>query len=563
MSLPAGAIFTGFSVVHPTVFLLIRVVADNGCVFWWIHDLLLSLFMIATLEEFDNLISQMVVSEHRERLDALGIDADYFVSLLRPAMDSIRRERIAQIEEHKKLVCAIAEKHRIIDRLENEVFLQAIENCKLQAQLDMFERGANEPKAVEIPQAISRIISSCPQKDSIVGSESEQSQWLNHYQEIVSQPNHKGYAKEQTSMPNTTIECKPEICPECGCRLDSTEMCIVERRQIWDLPLPIAPIVTEYVRMKGTCQCGCQCKGEFPQEVTAPVSYGANIHALVAYMSTLPSLSFKRMVNILNTVFFLQMSPGSVSNILQRMRKKAAKEMKVICEKKDPAEVAGADAAGTKVDRLQHWVWTFQLEALSYLIADQGCRKTEEEKPLTDDPHQADPRTSGFNAQVENSQAGLMPLLGHLIYQTLSIPDSDWPAKMLELLREAIWLKHISPQGQIPENEVVRLRKELDELMEHSPLVEDEMHQKAIQDIFLELRTEKDDLLQFLTHPVVPADIIALESSAHPIKTKAKVSKQAKNSEGAKSNNPLRFIIQTARENNRDPFVALVELARK
>ena len=156
-----------------------------------------------------------------------------------------------------------------------------------------------------------------------------------------------------------------------------------------------------------------------------------------------------------------------------------------------------------------------------------------------------------------------MPLLGHLIYQTLSIPDSDWPAKMLELLREAIWLKHISPQGQIPENEVVRLRKELDELMEHSPLVEDEMHQKAIQDIFLELRTEKDDLLQFLTHPVVPADIIALESSAHPVKTKAKVSKQAKNSEGAKSNNPLRSIIQTARENNRDPFVALVELARK
>ena len=99
--------------------------------------------------------------------------------------------------------------------------------------------------------------------------------------------------------------------------------------------------------------------------------------------------------------------------------------------------------------------------------------------------------------------------------------------------------------------------------MEHSPLVEDEMHQKAIQDIFLELRTEKDDLLQFLTHPVVPADIIALESSAHPVKTKAKVSKQAKNSEGAKSNNPLRSIIQTARENNRDPFVALVELARK
>ncbi|MGM9868064.1 MAG: IS66 family transposase zinc-finger binding domain-containing protein [Sodaliphilus sp.] len=519
--------------------------------------------MIATLEEFDNSISQKIVAEHRERLDALRIDADYYVSLLRPAMDPLRRERIALIEKYKKLICSIEEKHRIIDRLENEVFLQAIENCKLEAKLDMLERGGDEPKAMEIPPAISRIIGSRPQKDSVVGSKSALSQWSNECQAIVGQPNHKGYSKEQTSMPNTTIECMPEICPECGCRLDSTEMRIVERRQIWDLPLPIAPIVTEYVRMKGTCQCGCQCVGEFPQEATAPVSYGANIHALVGYMSTLPFPSFKRMVNILNSVFFLQMSPGSVSNILQRMRKKAVKEVKAICENKDLAEVAGADAAGAKVDWQQHWVWTFQLEALTYLIAEQGCRKNVEEKPLTDGPHQADRPTSAFNAEVESSQGGLMPILNVLIYQTLTVPDSDWPAKMLEFLHEAIRLKHISPQGRIPENEVVRLRKELDELMEHIPLVEDETHQKSIQDFFLELQTEKDDLLTFLTRYVVPADIIAMESSAHPVKAKAKVSKQAKNSEGAKSYSPLRSIMQTARENNRDPFVALIELARK
>lgn len=48
-----------------------------------------------------------------------------------------------------------------------------------------------------------------------------------------------------------------------------------------------------------------------------------------------------------------------------------------------------------------------------------------------------------------------------------------------------------SPQGRTPDNEVGRIRRELDELMCHCPLVEDETQQKTIKDFFLNLQTKK------------------------------------------------------------------------
>ena len=77
------------------------------------------------------------------------------------------------------------------------------------------------------------------------------------------------------------------------------------------------------------------------------------------------------------------------------------------------------------------------------------------------------------------------------LYLSQTVPDSDWPTKMMTLLREAIHLKHISPQGRTPDNEVGRIRRELDELMCHCPLVEDETQQKTIKDFFLNLQAKK------------------------------------------------------------------------
>lgn len=526
--------------------------------------------MITSVEDLDRMLSRMIVAKHPERLEALGIDAEYIASLLRPAIEMLRRDAVAQIEKYQELVRINLERQRLIDSLKDEVFRKTIEMRKLQSQLDEL-RGRNAeakavPEAVPRPQVTSENSSLPPSKDPI-GFKRTQSLRAKSHRTNGGQLGHKGCTKEQTSMPNRTIECAPEICPECGRRLDFTGMHIAERRQIWDLPLPIAPIVTEYVRMEGTCHCGCQCKGEFPQEATAPVSYGPNVHALVGYMSTLQSIPFKRMVDILNNVFGLQISQGTVSNILQRMRKKAVKEMDAIRQGIGQAQVVGADETGVKIDGKQHWVWTFQTDALTYMTVDKSRGKAVIDKHFPDGLPQSilvtDRHASYFNMEVKGHQVCVAHLLRNLIYLSQTVPDSDWPTKMMALLREAIHLKHISPQGRTPDNENARIRRELDELMSHIPLVEDEAQQKTITDFILNLQPKKEYLLTFLTHPAVPADNNASERSVRPVKTKMKVSGQFKNNDGAESYTALHSIMQTARKNNRDPFAALAELACK
>ena len=522
--------------------------------------------MITSVEDLDKMLARMIVAKHPERLEELGIDTEYIASLLRPTIELLRRDALAQIEKYHELLRINEERQRQIDTLKAEVFRKTVEMRKLQSRLDELQGKREKPKTVDKPQITSENSSLPPSKDPI-GFRRTQSLRQKSERPNGGQPGHKGHTKEQTTLPNKTIECFPDVCPECGRRIDPAGAHIAERRQIWDLPLPIAPIVTEYQSMECTCQCGCHCKGQLPQEATAPVSYGANVHALVGYMSTLQSIPFKRMVDILNNVFGLQMSQGTVSNILQRMRKKAEKEMDAIRSEIEKAEVVGADETGVKINGEQHWVWTFQTEALTYMAVDKGRGKAVIDKHFPEGLPQSilvtDRHSSYFKMDVKDHQICIAHLLRNLIYLSQTVPDSDWPTKMMALLCEAIHLKHISPQGMAPDNEVERIRGELDELMDHIPLVEDEAQQKTIKDFILNLQPKKEYLLTFLTHPAVPADNNASERSVRPVKTKMKVSGQFKNDDGAESYTALHSIMQTARKNNRDPFAALAELARK
>lgn len=520
--------------------------------------------MITSVEDLDKMIARLIVAKHPDRLKRLGIGAEYIASLLRPAIEILRRDAMVQIEKYQALLRISEQRQQLIDDLKDEVFRKTIENRKLRLRLDELQ-GKTIVAPVK-PQVTSENSSLPPTKDPI-GFKRTQSLREKSKRPNGGQPGHKGHTKEQTTLPNHTLTCAPDVCPECGRKVNPEDMHIVERRQVWELPLPIAPVVTEYLKMAGTCRCGCCCKGEFPQEATAPVSYGPNVHALVGYMSTLQSIPFKRMVDILNHVFGLQMSQGTVSNILQRMRKKAETEMACIRAEIEKSEVVGADETGVRINGEQHWVWTFQTDMLTYMTVDKGRGKAVIDKHfpggLPESVLVTDRHSPYFNVDVKDHQVCLAHLLRNLVYLSQTAPDSDWPVNMMELLREAIHLRHISPQGIVDDKDARRIRLRLDELMDTLPKVENEAQQKALKEFLLHLMPKKEFLLTFLTNPKVPSDNNASERAVRPVKTKMKVSGQFKNKDGAESYTNLHSIIQTARKNNRDAFATMVELARK
>ena len=66
---------------------------------------------------------------------------------------------------------------------------------------------------------------------------------------------------------------------------------------------PIKAIFTEYQAFKKTCKCGYQNIPDFPQGITAPVSYGQNIEGLIGYFHARQYLPFSRMQEVFNDIF--------------------------------------------------------------------------------------------------------------------------------------------------------------------------------------------------------------------------------------------------------------------
>ena len=177
-------------------------------------------------------------------------------------------------------------------------------------------------------------------------------------------------------MPDELVACPmPRVCPVCGQPLDPCGISVCERRQVIDIPLPVLKHIKEYVQHQVTCSCGHRVKGIFPDEARATVCFGENIQALVAYLSTTQVIPMKRMTDILGNMFGIEMSQGSVSNILNDMRKRAKRPYEEIRKAIEQAEVTGADETGMRVNGETDWMWTFQTSLVTFLHAAESRKK--------------------------------------------------------------------------------------------------------------------------------------------------------------------------------------------
>lgn len=192
----------------------------------------------------------------------------------------------------------------------------------LKARLAIAEARLN---GVALPQTTSKN-SSLPSSKNSIGVKHTNSLREKSERKTGGQPGHEGttHAPILEEDVNETKKLYPIYCPYCGAPIDESKLTEKEIRFLIDFPTSLLPVVTKYVQLVGKCEnCGKDIKGEFPDVVTAPVCYGPRIEALVAYLSTFQDIPFKRLTEMLDTLFGIPLSQGTVSNMLQRMRKKS------------------------------------------------------------------------------------------------------------------------------------------------------------------------------------------------------------------------------------------------
>jgi transposase/regulator of replication initiation timing len=138
---------------------------------------------------------------------------------------------------------------------------------------------------------------------------------------IGGQSGHKGSSMKMVSNPDVTEEHHPSYCNGCGNDLANIQPEFLGKRQVVDLP-EIIPLVTEHRVYRKVCSCGRETKGTYANGVDAPISYGNNTQALIAYLSARQYIPYKRLEELLRNIFGLNICQGSIKNILDKTSNK-------------------------------------------------------------------------------------------------------------------------------------------------------------------------------------------------------------------------------------------------
>jgi len=376
------------------------------------------------------------------------------------------------------------------------------------------------------------------------------------------QQGHKGITLEMSEHPAEVKEHIPHYCNKCGEVLSGENKEFIGKRQVIDIP-PIIPVITEHRIFKVRCGCGHVQESDYPLEAHSTVCYGPNITAMTGYFHTRQYLPFERMREAFSDLFNLEISSGTLNNMLERLSEKATPVYDSIHDRISSSAVVGADETGVCVNGKNHWAWTFQTQLLTYIFVNfsRGKKAIDEVFPS------GFPKTllihdcwkPYFSVESDSHQICTAHLLRELNYLE-KLYDDDWPESFRELLLEALRLKRKLPDKDIHCicSEREQAEEKLDALLE-KPI--NEKHEKLVT---FRARIEKyrKYLFGFLYRQDVPPDNNGSERAVRNFKVKQKVSGLFRSAKAAQNYAILRSVIDTTRKNNQNALGALMAIAR-
>jgi len=130
------------------------------------------------------------------------------------------------------------------------------------------------------------------------------------------QKGHPGETLRQVETPDIVVDHYPEICASCGAALTTTMATGLIARQVFDLPEPRPPVVTEHRAHLCSCaQCGTRTQAAFPEGVTAPVQYGRRVSAMVVYLLHGHFLPEDRLAEVMRDLFGVSLVPATIARM--------------------------------------------------------------------------------------------------------------------------------------------------------------------------------------------------------------------------------------------------------
>ena len=441
-----------------------------------------------------------------------------------------------------------------LDSAHKEIIVLKKENTVLKERLAVYETPKDSHNS-SIPPTKESLAAQAAKSQKLLATRSlrEKTGKLNG-----GQIGHKGTTLEMASEPDVIVHHQPFFCTRCGNDLSQIEGTIVGVRQSIDIPLPVRPVVTEHQLIGKKCTCGHCTQLDFPKSVRSSISYGTNIRALVTYLSCVQYIPYKRLTEVLRDCYGINISQGTVDNILQDMSCKSLLVYNEIHNRILQSRVVGADETGENINGELRWMWAWQTPKLSYIYSDKSRGKLAIEKHFENGlPNSilvTDRHASYFNMDVADHQICLAHILRELTYLTELDTSQTWSSQLAELIREAIHKRKTELWENIDRTSI------LDKFKNLLITCTDNLHQKIIA-LQKSLTKFKEYVFKFLFDPDVPYENNASERAVRNLKVKQKVSGMFKSETGADTYCQIHSITQTAKKNNQNPFSAILAVA--
>src|ERR1022692_3744979 len=130
------------------------------------------------------------------------------------------------------------------------------------------------------------------------------------------QKGHPGKTLSRVETPDDITNHFPETCSGCGGALTGAIAAGHTARQVFELPEPQPLIVTEHRAHACVCgNCGAETRAAFPEDVTAPVQYGARLAAVVVYLLHYQLLPEKRLVALMADLFGVHLVTATIAGM--------------------------------------------------------------------------------------------------------------------------------------------------------------------------------------------------------------------------------------------------------
>lgn len=242
-----------------------------------------------------------------------------------------------------------------IEELQAENKALRIENAELKERLGLNSKNSSIPSSKELY----KITKNKPKSDRKIGA----------------QVGHEGNWRAKMDANEVVKIGLPNIC---GC---GGEIAICEKPYIHqkvDIP-EIKPYVVEYQLEHGRCKkCGKRSSSKLP-EGTTPDTFGPKVKSVIAALSGFYKNSKREVANIINDIFNLNISIGSVSNSEFRVASKCQEMYEKIEQEVSKSKILHIDETSHYNKGKLGWCWMFTSNIGSFvkLTSSRGMKVLE------------------------------------------------------------------------------------------------------------------------------------------------------------------------------------------